>query len=661
MNKSYLLTICLFLTFFTGCIEDEESSDTTVIEETDDTTKNQDNETELVKGCTNSTAHNYNPNATDDDRSCKFDTDENGDTGQLQNASILSAYYGLDQLPFAASILCGFNVAGDDGMPVVFSTQLQVDSVVPESFLVIRSDGESVVPNCATLNPANEPLELRTVLLTGNFSTFGETPLRVEVTGPLLTFDGNSLFGVSTEDITPLEDGPRVVLAERFAPDTNGLAGECPDDTTQVVQLTWEGGVTGPASARLGDDQRLGTWVLLEDGAKVNPIALVDDDPDNHVLACLAEDSPAQSVEVHAGLFHDPGDVANPATQVEVTDEVNDVDEIDGCTDSIANNYNPNATDDDGTCDYGIVILYNSELIQNSEYDLLATKVCVINNSETQILLENIALEDNSSVELVISADGPEMSQRLISEECYSAAGDYLVIQNVREELANEDYVFELTAIDGVLNEHKVLGCTNSTANNYSVEATEDDGTCTFSFQPEDRDELKTAVDEWIDNSTSANSTYGKINTWDTSLITDMSGLFFNSYSFNGDISDWDVSSVTDMSYMFSNNHNFNQNLLGWNVSSVTNMLNMFAGAQSFNQDISDWDVSSVNDMYSMFYGADSFNQDISGWDVSSVNDMMYMFDNADSLSDDNKCYIHTEFNSNEVWEYDWGEYCSDD
>ena len=65
--------------------------------------------------------------------------------------------------------------------------------------------------------------------------------------------------------------------------------------------------------------------------------------------------------------------------------------------------------------------------------------------------------------------------------------------------------------------------------------------------------------------------------------------------------------------------------------------------------------------MYSMFYGADSFNQDISGWDVSSVNDMMYMFDNADSLSDDNKCYIHTEFNSNEVWEYDWGEYCSDD
>ena len=142
----------------------------------------------------------------------------------------------------------------------------------------------------------------------------------MEVTGPLLSFDGESLLGLSTEDITPLEDGPRVVLAERFAPDTNGLAGECPDGTAQVVQLTWEGGVTGPDNAALGENQRLGTMVLLENGSTVNPLALVDDDPDNHVLACLAEDSPAQWVVIHAGLFHDPGDIANPATDSEVTD-----------------------------------------------------------------------------------------------------------------------------------------------------------------------------------------------------------------------------------------------------------------------------------------------------------------------------------------------------
>ena len=59
---------------------------------------------------------------------------------------------------------------------------------------------------------------------------------------------------------------------------------------------------------------------MLVDGSTVNPFALVDDDPDNHVLACLSEDSPAQSVVVHEGLFHDPGDIANPATHAEVTD-----------------------------------------------------------------------------------------------------------------------------------------------------------------------------------------------------------------------------------------------------------------------------------------------------------------------------------------------------
>jgi len=185
---------------------------------------------------------------------------------------------------------------------------------------------------------------------------------------------------------------------------------------------------------------------------------------------------------------------------------------------------------------------------------------------------------------------------------------------------------------DGVLDADEILGCTDSTALNYNSEATDEDGTC-FHFQPETKDELQTAVDEWIANSTSANSTYGEINTWDTSLITDMSELFYDEGTFNGDISDWDVSSVTSIGSMFDY-------------------------AYSFNQDISNWDVSSVTDMQYMFWYASSFNQDISGWDVSSVTNMKRMFDNTDDLSDDNKCYIHTSFSSNDNWYYNWDEYC---
>ena len=129
-------------------------------------------------------------------------------------------------------------------------------------------------------------------------------------------------------------------------------------------------------------------------------------------------------------------------------------------------------------------------------------------------------------------------------------------------------------------------------------------------FQPENREELKPAVDEWIADPDSANLTYGNISTWDTSLITDMSALFSSNDTFNGDISGWDVSSVTNME--------------------------------------------------SMFYYALAFNQDISDWDVSNVTDMQYMFDHTD-LSDSNKCAIHTSFDSNDNWTYDWDEYCSDE
>ena len=48
-------------------------------------------------------------------------------------------------------------------------------------------------------------------------------------------------------------------------------------------------------------------------------------------------------------------------------------------------------------------------------------------------------------------------------------------------------------------------------------------------FKPADKDELQVAVDLWCSDRASALSTYGvEIGSWDTSLITSMSGLFHN-------------------------------------------------------------------------------------------------------------------------------------
>ena len=65
------------------------------------------------------------------------------------------------------------------------------------------------------------------------------------------------------------------------------------------------------------------------------------------------------------------------------------------------------------------------------------------------------------------------------------------------------------------------------------------------------KSELKTAAQEYNDNVNSATATYGPIDTWDVSGITDMSGLFKDLKNFNADFSSWNTSGVTDMSYMF--------------------------------------------------------------------------------------------------------------
>ena len=98
-------------------------------------------------------------------------------------------------------------------------------------------------------------------------------------------------------------------------------------------------------------------------------------------------------------------------------------------------------------------------------------------------------------------------------------------------------------------------------------------------FQPTTKAELQAAVNGWIDGTITADSpvpsgqgsgTYGAMNTWDVSLITDMSSLFDGKQNFNEDISDWDVSSVTNMYAMFAEASSFNQDISSWDVSSVT-------------------------------------------------------------------------------------------
>jgi len=246
---------------------------------------------------------------------------------QEENArpEILSIYHGLDPLPPRATRLCGLPpAANQDGMPVIFSVQIDGTTISPEAFAVELSTGERVTPLCATLRPALEPLEQRTILLIGEFSPGDSLPAGVEIVSELNDSDDNSLLGLSSNQVTSLESGPSLVLAELFAPDTPGLAGKCPEQSSQAIQLVWQGGVTGPQGADLLEPQRLAVSIELSNGIYVHPDTLVDDDPDNHVIACISASSEPISVIVEAGFFHDPGDDANPATEIDVVSRISE-------------------------------------------------------------------------------------------------------------------------------------------------------------------------------------------------------------------------------------------------------------------------------------------------------------------------------------------------
>lgn len=93
---------------------------------------------------------------------------------------------------------------------------------------------------------------------------------------------------------------------------------------------------------------------------------------------------------------------------------------------------------------------------------------------------------------------------------------------------------------------------------------------------------------------------------WDTSRVTDMSGLFFTCSAIETfDLSSFDTSNVTNMAYMFCNCSKLTSlNLSSFNTSNVTNMTCMFYGCSKITSlDLSNFDMSKTTNTYTMFQG----------------------------------------------------------
>ncbi len=253
-----------------------------------------------------------------------------------EDASLLSAFYGLDDaIPFLASYrICG-EFGHQDGMPVVFSKELDLTTMQAGDFLVTLADGSQVSVACATPAPAEDAGELRTMLLIGDFGSIENQPVAVEITGHIISMDGRSNFRGTSVDVIELERGPRLIHAEAVREDQWELGKQatalpfgggdgCPASTRQVIRVVWTGGVTKPGGDEVDDVERLAyrVFVAAEGGdlTSVVPFAIGDlGDGDNNHELCLDVDAPGIRVEFPENMLTDPREDLNPATSVAVS------------------------------------------------------------------------------------------------------------------------------------------------------------------------------------------------------------------------------------------------------------------------------------------------------------------------------------------------------
>jgi len=250
--------------------------------------------------------------------------------------TILTAFFGLDnEMPRLAPNICRGS-KDKDGIPVIFSHPIDVDTLDPEDFEFTSKAGMKSTPICALLSPAIDDGENRTALLIGEFGTApDDEPFEVKVIGELksLTSTGTVNFNGASQEVIPLINGPEIITAELLPErlwilDRRGdlsVGSGCPSEgTKQIVRVRWTGGITKPNDEEVDDMEREQYLVSIkaENGSleEVIPFALgnLDDNDNNHDL-CLDIEGEPVSVSFPASYMTDPNGDLNPDTGSKIT------------------------------------------------------------------------------------------------------------------------------------------------------------------------------------------------------------------------------------------------------------------------------------------------------------------------------------------------------
>ena len=216
-------------------------------------------------------------------------------------------------------------------MPVVFGTEIDIDTLDTTDFEVARDSGAVGEVFCVTMFPSLDLGEVRTALLIGQYGSDEDPPVTVRIVDELVTSDGSRNLEGSEIEVTPLQDGPSIVLASMLTTDERAASvaqedpGSCVNKPAlQVLRVTWAGGITLPSGAEPSDAD-LGIYevtVTDPDGStsQVTPVGFADlGDGDNVHELCIDSAGRPSSVSAAPGSFTDPGDDLNPPTAIEVS------------------------------------------------------------------------------------------------------------------------------------------------------------------------------------------------------------------------------------------------------------------------------------------------------------------------------------------------------
>lgn len=248
---------------------------------------------------------------------------------KTREAKILAVFFELDNdLPKRSRSLYK-EAPGKDGMPIVFSLEVDPSTLDASDFKITTKNGSTFGVEAVTLMPAEEEFELRTALLIGEYGNHPDNPpVALEIVGDLMSRTGVNFKG-QTKEIIPLPEGPILSYAEHFSftedypyvPKGDGC--DCPKEKTNtVVKVVWAGGVRAVNGKELGDNEHGAFEVVFVQGADtltVTPFQLADlSDNDNNIDLCLTETGIPIRVAVKENIAIDPHDDKNPKTHIDV-------------------------------------------------------------------------------------------------------------------------------------------------------------------------------------------------------------------------------------------------------------------------------------------------------------------------------------------------------